>query len=113
MSSLSAKTDSRFRTVGPIVEFVLLIVPVVMNGFFLVYGLTGWVLEGRDRLNWSLEAGEVALWVCAGILVWSLLVVLYTRIRLGHFVHRLVVSSAVHAVLALMLTISVLFALRL
>ena len=90
--------------VHPVTQFVLLIVPVVMSGFFLVYSLTGLILEGRDRLNWSLEALDVALWVGGGIVVYSLLVILFANFkRLGRM-HILPISAILHLVLALILT---------
>ena len=96
-----------FRPVGPVVQFALLIVPVVMNGFFVVYALTGWVIEGRDRLNWALEAGGVALWVGVGMLGFCALVVAFVRFAGGGWRHPLVVSSVLHALFALLLALSV------
>ncbi|MFK7855834.1 MAG: hypothetical protein AB8B79_17040 [Granulosicoccus sp.] len=100
-------------TVGPVMQFSLLLVPIVMNCFFMVYSLVGWILEGRDKLNWSLEAESVAVWVCIGILVFCALVVLYTRIRGGRRWHPLIVSSVGHTVVALLLTLSVFITVRL
>jgi len=99
--------------VGPVMQFSLLIVPLVMNCFFMVYSLVGWIIEGRDKLNWSLEAESVAYWVCAGILVYCVLVVAYTRWRGGRRWHPLVVSSVGHMVVALLLTLSVFITVRL
>lgn len=91
-------------------QFTLLIVPVVMNCFLLVYALTGWFIEGRDKLNWSLEATGVAFWVGLGIPLYGVLVVAWTRLMGGGWRHPLVVSSALHAALALALALSVLVA---
>lgn len=99
--------------VSPVMQFSLLIVPIVMNCFFMVYSLVGWILEGRDKLNWSLEAESVAVWVCIGILVFCALVTLYTRWRGGRRWHPLIVSSVGHAVVALLLTLSVFITVRL
>lgn len=100
-------------SVGPVTQFSLLIVPIVMNCFFMVYSLVGWTIEGRDKLNWSLEAESVALWVCVGILVFCGLVIAFTRLRGGQRWHPLVVSSVGHIVVALLLTLSVFIAIRL
>jgi len=37
---VDSKVD-KIHKVHPVLQFVLLIVPVVMSGFFLVYSLTG------------------------------------------------------------------------
>lgn len=90
--------------VHPVFQFVLLIVPVVMTGFFLVYSLTGLILEGKTKLNWSLEAIDVANWVGGGIALYSLSVIAFALYRkLGKY-HLLMVSAVGHLVLALILT---------
>lgn len=92
------------RRVHPVTQFVLLIVPVVMSGFYLVYSLTGLILEGKAKLNWSLEALEVSAWVGGGIAIYSLCVMAYAFFkRLGKF-HLLTVSAVTHLFLALILT---------
>ena len=109
---MNATPSAAPRVVGPVVQFTLLIVPVVMNGFFLVYALTGWVLEGRDHFNWSLEAPEVAGWVGFGIVVYAVLVGAYVRFSGGRWSHPLVLSRVAHGTLALLLIVSVLLASR-
>ena len=99
--------------VGPALQFSLLIVPVVMNAFFLVYALLGLILEGRDLLNWSVEAGPNAPWVCAGIVAYSILVAGFARLRGAGAGHPLVVSSAIHSALAAGLTALILATARL
>lgn len=95
------------RVVGPVLQFSLFIVPLVMNCFYMVYALAGWIIEGRDKLNWSLEAPTVGVWVCAGMIVFCMLVFLYVRVRGGKLWHPLSVSSIAHIVIALALTLSV------
>ena len=99
--------------VGPVMQFSLLIVPVVMSAFFLVYALTGWVLEGRDRINWSIEAESVALWVGAGIIGFCALVACWVLWSGGTRWHPLIVSSIGHAVLAVLLVSSIFVTTRL
>ncbi len=99
--------------IGPVLQFSLLIVPLVMSGFFLVYALTGWILEGRDRLNWSLEAEKVAIWVGVSILGYSALVVLWVRYKGGARWHPLVVSSVGHVLLTVLLIASIFVTTRL
>lgn len=101
------------RVVGPVMQFSLLIVPMVMNGFYMVYSLTGWIISGRDKLNWSLEAGTVGLWVLAGMVIFCALVAAYTRFRGGNRWHPLIISSAGHVIVAVLLTISIFITVRL
>jgi len=91
------------RPVGPVLQFSLLIVPIVMSTFFLLYALTGWVLEGRHHVNWSIEAPAVALWVGPGIIGYCALVAALVWLRGGAVRHPLMISSLVHALLALLL----------
>lgn len=98
---------------GPILQFSLLIVPLVMNCFYMVYSLTGWILDGRDRRNWSIEAPTVGIWVLVFTVLFSGLVIAYTRWRGGSWWHPLSISSIGHVVLAILLTISVLITVKL
>ncbi len=101
------------RVVGPVMQFSLLIVPLVMNGFFMVYSLTGWIISGRDKLNWSLEAETVGVWVLSGLFIFCVPVVAYTYWRGGNRWHPLVVSSVGHIIVALLLTLSIFITVRL
>ncbi len=101
------------RAVGPVTQFSLLLIPIVMNCFFMVYSLTGWIIDGRDKLNWSLEALTVGLWVAAGLIIFCVLVIVLTYWRGGHRWHPLVVSSVGHIVLALLLTLSIFITVKL
>ena len=104
---MTVSSEPAPRRVHPAVEFVLLIVPVVMSGFFLVYALTGLILEDRDKLNWSLEALDVAVWVGGGISLYSICVILFAHWRkLGRF-HLLTISGVGHLILAAILTVVV------
>jgi len=97
-------TDAK---ISPILQFVLLIVPMVMTGFYLVYSLVGLILDGRDKSNWALEATDVALFVGGSIALFSVLVLVYTRIKgLAHS-HLLALSGWIHLLLAIALTITV------
>lgn len=99
--------------VGPVMQFSLLIVPIVMNGFYMVYSLTGWILSGRDKLNWSLEAESVGIWVAISMILYCAVVIAYTLWRGGKRWHALVVSSYGHIVIALLLTLSIFITVRL
>jgi hypothetical protein len=101
------------RIVGPVMQFSLLIVPIVMNCFYMVYSLTGWIISGRDKLNWSLEAESVGVWVLIGVTVFCVLVSAFTLFRGGNRWHPLIISSIGHVVIAVLLTISILITVRL
>lgn len=88
---------------SPVWQFVLLIVPIVMNGFFTVYALTGWLVDGQYRINWSIEAPNVALYVGTGMTLFCILVLFLLRWRGLPWNHPLGLSSMAHAALALLL----------
>ena len=116
MDSTSVMTNdvpsSSRPKVSPVLQFVLLLTPVVMTCFYLVYALTGWVIEGRDKLNWSIEAVGVAFWVGSGIVLFSLLVLLLARYKGVGLRHILVYSSFMHIAVAVLLTLSIYIAVR-
>ena len=101
------------RIVGPVLQFSLFIIPIVMNCFYMVYSLAGWIIDGRDKRNWSLEAPTVAFWVCIGLLSYSVLVLAYVRWRGGSLWHPLSVSSIGHIVITVLLTLSIFITVRL
>ncbi len=98
---------------SPVLLFSLLMVPMVINCFFMVYALVGWILEGRDKFNWSLEAVEVALWVALVVFVWCGLQLLYARWKGLPRGHILRLSSYGHMLIALLMTVSVIITVRL
>jgi len=98
---------------SPVLLFALLMIPIVINCFFIVYALVGWILEGRDKFNWSLEAEEVALWVAAVVIAWSVLQLLYARWKRLPSAHILRISSYGHIVIAALMTLSVIITVRL
>lgn len=98
---------------GPILQFSLLLVPLVINCFYMVYSLTGWILDGRDKRNWSIESPTVGVWVLISVMVISGLVIAYTRWRGGNWWHPLSISSIGHMVLAILLTISIFITVKL
>lgn len=99
--------------VGPVLKFALLLIPMVMNGFYMVYSLTGWILTGKDKLNWSIEAVSVGMWVCAGMLIFCALVTLYSRWKGAGVWHPLIVSSVGHAAVVVLLTLSIFISVKL
>ena len=101
------------KPISPVTQFVLLLTPVVMSCFFLVYALTGWIVEGRDMLNWALEAPGVATWVGAGLMLYCLAVLAYARWKGAARYHVLNVSSWGHILPAVLLTVSVFITVKL
>jgi len=99
--------------VSPVLLFALLMIPIIFNGFFMVYAMVGWILEGRDKFNWSLEAVEVALWVGGAMLVWCALQLVYARYKRLPKGHLLRISSYGHALVAVLMTLSVIITVRL
>jgi len=95
------------KKISPITMFILLLVPLVMSGFYAVYSLVGLILDGRDKYNWSLEATDVAVWVGGTISAFSILVLLYTRIKRLPTRHILSLSGWGHLILAMVLTLVV------
>lgn len=93
--------------ISPILQFLLLIVPLVVSGFYAVYSLVGLILDGRDKYNWSLEATEVALWVGGLISGFSIIVLLYAKYRRLPKWHILNLSGWGHLILAVVLTLTV------
>ena len=56
----------------------LLLVPLVISGFFLVYSLLGWVLEGPSLLRWldevwvvSWPTALVQITFCLAVTAWA------------------------------------------
>ena len=100
------------KPISPVTQFVLLLSPVVMTCFFLVYAIAGWVVDGREKATWSVEAGDVAVWTGAVIVAYSLLVLLYARWKGAARFHALNLSSWAHIAVAVVLTISVFIAMK-
>lgn len=97
----------------PVLLFSMLMVPVVMNCFFMVYALVGWILEGRDKYNWQLEAITVSLRVAMVVLGWCAMQLLYARWKQLPRGHILRISSYGHALIAVLMTLSVIITVRL
>lgn len=97
----------------PALLFSMLMVPLVINCFFIVYSLVGWILEGRDKFNWELEAITVSMRVAVVILGWCALQLLYARWKQLPRGHILRISSYGHAIIAVLMTVSVIITVRL
>jgi len=93
------------RPVSPVWQFICLLAPVVMTGFYLVYALVGLVIEGADKLKWSdeaLQVGTLAAMIIFGINGLVMIYALFHRLR---FSHLLWISPIFHIVVAVLLTV--------
>jgi len=102
----SAKTanSSGARPVSPLWQFIFLLAPVVMTGFYTIYAIVGLFIDGGDKRKWSDEALEVGLMVLAIIVGMNVLVMLYAYFHRLKLSHLLWVSPFVHIGLTLVLT---------
>ena len=90
--------------VSPVLQFVLLIVPIVFSSFYFVYGVVGLFIDGRDKAQWAAEAWDVSLMTAMMIVGFSGLVLLLVKIRSLGMRHILALSSMFHIALAMVLT---------
>ncbi|MCB1756348.1 MAG: hypothetical protein KDJ38_12545 [Gammaproteobacteria bacterium] len=89
--------------ISPVLQFLLLLVPVVFSSFLLIFAAVGLLVEGRDKIQWSVEAWGVSLLTGAVIIGYSALVLLLVKLRGGDFRHVLALSSFFHIGLTLLL----------
>ena len=107
MSQTRSFPQNSVKPISPAVQFALLLSPVVMSCFFLVYALAGLVIEGRDKVNWAIEAPNVALYTTLGIVTYCVVVMLYARWKGASRDHVLNISSVGHILLSVLLLICV------
>ncbi len=93
--------------ISPVLQFSLLLVPIVLSSFLFVYAVVGLVLERRDKIQWSLEAWEVTLMTAAVVIPFSALVLLLVKVKHLGLKHILEISSYFHVVLSVSLVILV------
>jgi len=93
------------RPVSPVWQFVCLLAPVVMTGFYMVYALVGLVIEGADKLKWSDEALQVGKLAVLIIFAINGLVMAYAFFHRLRFSHLLWLSPLTHIGIAIMLTV--------
>lgn len=92
------------RPVSPVWQFVCLLAPIVMTGFYLVYALVGLVIEGSDKMKWGDEALQVGSLVTVIVIALNVLVMLYALYHKLRLSHLLWISPIVHIGIALSLT---------
>jgi len=92
------------RSVSPLWQFIFLLAPVVMTGFYTIYAIVGLFIDGANMRKWSDEALEVGLMVTTIIVGMNAIVMLYAYFHRLKFSHLLWVSPFVHIGMALALT---------
>jgi hypothetical protein len=97
------------KPVSPVWEFISLLAPTVMTGFYLVYALVGLVLDEKNKLKWSDEAFEVGLMVTAIVIGMNALVMAYAWFHRLSLRHLLWISPLAHIGICVLLTIIVFF----
>ena len=95
------------RPVHPALQLLLMLAPIAMNGFFLVYALVGVFLDGKEHLRWSGEALSVASWICFIMLGYSLFLYAIARLRQLRGWCLLNIAAVGHAALAVALLLIV------
>lgn len=97
------------KPVSPVWQFIGLLAPTVLTGFYLVYALVGLVLDDRNKLKWSDEALQVGMMVSAIVIGMNALVMLYAWFHRLSFRHLLWISPISHIAICAGLTMIVFF----
>lgn len=109
-SEISLNSAPKPKSVSPVWQFISLLAPTVLTGFYLVYGLVGLVLDEKNKLKWSDEALEVGILVTAIVIGMNALVMAYAWYHRLSLRHLLWISPIAHIAICLVLTIIVFFA---
>ncbi len=96
--------DRLRRPISPLLQFALLLAPVVMTCFYFVYAVLGLVIDGASKLRWDEEAREVGLGVLLLTLGYCSFCLLIVLLKRGGLHHPVTVSSLVHGIIAICLT---------
>ncbi len=101
---MSAQNTITTPKVSVVWQFISLLAPVVLTGFYLVYALVGLVIEGQSKIKWSDEALVVGLRVLLLIVIMNLLVMAYAFIKKLPVKHLLWISPIAHISIGVVLT---------
>ena len=96
--------DRLRRPISPLLQFALLLAPVVMTCFYLVYALVGLFIDGGSKMRWDEEARDVGLGTLSLILGYCAFSLLIVWIKRGGLYHPVTVTSLVHGIIAISLT---------
>lgn len=89
---------------SPVLQFFLLLWPIVFTCFYFIYAVLGLAVSGDDLLYWRAESRDVAGIVAPGILGFvGLCLLLVAWRRLGLY-HPVAVSSLIHGIICIALT---------
>lgn len=98
------ETDPNRPKMAPVLQFFLLLWPIVFTCFYFIYALLGLVVSGDDLLYWQAESRNVAGVVAPGILAFVGVCLAYVAwLRLGLY-HPVAVSSLLHGIICIALT---------
>jgi len=100
----SAVMNVNASRVSPVLQFFLLLLPIVFSSFFFVFAVVGFFLDGRDKVQWSVEAWEVSVLTAILIIGFNALVLILVWFRALGMRHPLALSAAGHIALSLVLT---------
>ncbi len=96
--------DRLRRPISPLLQFALLLSPVVMTCFYFVYAVLGLVIDGADKVRWDEEARQVGLGVMMLMLGYCGICLFVVWLKRGGLQHPVTVSSLVHGIIAICLT---------
>lgn len=99
------KSEFSASAVSPVWQFISLLAPIVLTGFYLVYGLVGLFIDGDTKLKWSDEALTVGLRVTMLILLLNGIVMAYALFCKVPRTHLLWLSPLTHIAIAVVLTV--------
>ena len=100
-------SPSEPKRVSPVWQFISLLAPTVLTGFYLVYGLVGLVLDEKNKLKWSDEALEVGMMVTGIVIGMNALVMAYAYYHRLSISHLLWISPIAHIAICVGLTLIV------
>lgn len=96
--------DRLRRPISQLLQFALLLAPVVMTCFYFVYALVGFFIDGSSKMRWDEEAQEVGLGVLGLVLGYCAFSLFIVWVKRGGLYHPVTVSSFVHGIIAICLT---------
>ena len=97
--------DRLRRPISPLLQFALLLAPVVMTCFYIVYAVVGLFIDGASKMRWDEEAQAVGLGTLGLILGYCAFSLLIVWLKRGGLHHPVTITSIVHSLIAISLTV--------
>ncbi len=97
-------SESGQTAMSPVLQFFLLLWPIVFTCFYFIYAVLGLAVSGDDLLYWQAESRSVAGIVAPGILMFVTACLLYVAWRRLGLHHPVAVSSLIHGIICVALT---------